>query len=61
MIGWDDKKAIRMAIELLVMSRLNTLTAMDIEDTLGMDFDNYPNGAASVQEVIREFRLEKGI
>jgi hypothetical protein len=60
-ISCEDKKAIEMVVELLLVSHLNTLKVCDIEEALKMEFDSYHVAAVTLQEVIKEYRAKKGL
>ena len=60
-IEHNDEKAIEMAVELLTARMVRGLRACDIEDVLDMEFDNYSKATDTVQSVIREYCLKKGL
>jgi len=49
------------AIEVLLTGYLNTLRAVDIEDLLNAEFENYTMAQENLHWVIKEFKTKKGL
>lgn len=61
MIEWNDKKAIQMAIELILMRELNCMRLSDIEEALEMEFDDFCNALDTFEDVKKEYKNQKGL
>ena len=60
-ISCDDTKTMETAIEVLLTGYLNTLRAVDIEDLLNAEFENYTMAQENLHWVIKEFKTKKGL
>lgn len=60
-INSNDTKAMEIAVEVLLRAYLNTLRAVDIEDLLEGEFDDYTEAEWMLQEVVKEYCKKKGL